>query len=585
MQTPFITWTKNHLLKKTYLLLLGVSSIACVMLFLLFIGIQTWRIANSIQKLQFTKAATQAKISRYVIKPVSFLTFRQVAEIEITDLVLKNISNVPHTVEKFSQAYQASLQQETPDQELHLSQILQEITTDLKKIDQQCQKSVINKFLALPPCQHINTLAPFLNDFTQVTSYFSQGKHEVIVLLQNNHELRATGGFIGSFATISIENGIITTIRIDDIYEPDGQFSGFIVAPPGVKEFLSSGKGLRLPDANWHPDFPSSCQQILRFFALGNRTQIDGVVAINLSLIENILGITGGIPLFDYGVTVNRDNISSLARAERSEFFAGSYQKPNFLNALFTHLKIRIESLPPQKMKELITTLQTAVETKDIMIYSTNDQVQSVFEKYQLSGNIPPLLENATLSNTLEFVTNTPNTSHKIPDLSSPSVTPDLFYLFESNVGINKANKHISREVTIDIEDYRTTVTILFANNNIPGSTIDHDLGYVNYQRLLIPETYHVESLFVDGQELEKNDISSILNIHQLPMKQIGFLVTVPIQKQTLLQITLSHPPLASPLQLLIPKQPGLPSTPYQIHFNDTTTSFLLEKNTFVQFP
>lgn len=52
-----------------------------------------------------------------------------------------------------------------------------------------------------------------------------------LVLLQNNMELRATGGFIGSFALITFENGKLIDANVFDVYSADGQLKGY-VAPP-----------------------------------------------------------------------------------------------------------------------------------------------------------------------------------------------------------------------------------------------------------------------------------------------------------------------------------------------------------------
>lgn len=43
-----------------------------------------------------------------------------------------------------------------------------------------------------------------------------------LVLLQNNNEIRPTGGFPGSYAALTIDKGKITDFKVDDVYNPDG---------------------------------------------------------------------------------------------------------------------------------------------------------------------------------------------------------------------------------------------------------------------------------------------------------------------------------------------------------------------------
>ncbi|MDP1743836.1 MAG: DUF4012 domain-containing protein, partial [Candidatus Amesbacteria bacterium] len=44
---------------------------------------------------------------------------------------------------------------------------------------------------------------------------------DYVVLLQNNTELRATGGFMGSYARLRFRNGTLQSTKFEDIYEPD----------------------------------------------------------------------------------------------------------------------------------------------------------------------------------------------------------------------------------------------------------------------------------------------------------------------------------------------------------------------------
>src|SRR5579859_7780532 len=101
-----------------------------------------------------------------------------------------------------------------------------------------------------------------LDDINTLAQILLTNTHRYVILFQNSEELRATGGFMGSYALVELQNGRLTKLDIQDIYQPDGQFYGFVEAPPGVKDYLSSGKGLRLPDANWSPDFPTSAAAI-----------------------------------------------------------------------------------------------------------------------------------------------------------------------------------------------------------------------------------------------------------------------------------------------------------------------------------
>ena len=49
------------------------------------------------------------------------------------------------------------------------------------------------------------------------------GRRKYAILFQNNMEIRATGGFIGSFGILNFENGKLYDLAIYDVYDADGQ--------------------------------------------------------------------------------------------------------------------------------------------------------------------------------------------------------------------------------------------------------------------------------------------------------------------------------------------------------------------------
>ena len=63
-------------------------------------------------------------------------------------------------------------------------------------------------------------------------------KKSYLFLLQNNMELRATGGFIGSYALAIFENGRLLDFQVEDVYTADGQLKGHVEPPEPIKKYL-----------------------------------------------------------------------------------------------------------------------------------------------------------------------------------------------------------------------------------------------------------------------------------------------------------------------------------------------------------
>jgi hypothetical protein len=79
------------------------------------------------------------------------------------------------------------------------------------------------------------------------------GPRKFLFLFQNNQEIRATGGFIGSYGILDISNGRIKKLFVDDIYNPDGQLKAKIIPPEPIQKMSAAWT---MHDANWFPDFP-----------------------------------------------------------------------------------------------------------------------------------------------------------------------------------------------------------------------------------------------------------------------------------------------------------------------------------------
>ena len=373
-------------------------------------------------------------------------------------------------------------------------------------------------------------------DYLSILEELLTGEENFIILLQNSDELRASGGFMGSYARVEIVDGVVKNFYIQDIYEADGQFAGRVEAPPGVREYLSGEQGMRLPDANWEADFPQAAKQILVYFALGKEKQIDHVVAINATFFNQVLQNLGQIYVPDYQVNIDFNNFSAVARADRQEFFPGSKQKTNFLTAAFTQIKIRLSQLTFREKVNLFKVVKVNLAAKNILFYSSQENLQNIFLKNNWAGAL--------------------------------NIDRDWYlYLLESNVGVNKANAQVSREVKINLDEEQIEIT--WHNQN-------SDQEYINYQRVILPTTVKVTKITQDRQEVTLKDEEIITNSLGQDFKQIGFLAPVAPQQKSTVTIQLINHSTNQPINLYLIKQSGLAATPYTIRYNQMQVDWFI---------
>lgn len=215
-----------------------------------------------------------------------------------------------------------------------------------------------------------------------------------LVLFQNHHELRATGGFIGSVAIVDVQRGKITNIEVPPggSYDFKGQLDTYVKAPLPLQMVNARWE---FQDANWFPDFPASAQKAAWFYEHSRGATVDGVIAVNASVLERLLHTIGPIKNDQYGVVLSATNaLDTLQTIVESGPDKAKNQPKAIIGSvlnqiLSNHLEPSAEQLVP-----LITELFAALTQKEIQIYTTDAKAQVQFAALGWTGEITKTAAN-----------------------------------------------------------------------------------------------------------------------------------------------------------------------------------------------
>lgn len=119
----------------------------------------------------------------------------------------------------------------------------------------------------------------------------------IAVLFLNTSEMRPGGGFLGSFADITIRNGSLEHMEVRDINEIDRTLQKNIVPPKPLAGLVSRW---RSADSNWFFDFRDSAEKTLSLFDAADFYARDGVkfdaaIAVTPRVLADILSVAGPI--------------------------------------------------------------------------------------------------------------------------------------------------------------------------------------------------------------------------------------------------------------------------------------------------
>ena len=227
-------------------------------------------------------------------------------------------------------------------------------------------------------------LAEFNSSFdTALIMLGDKVPHTYLVLFQNNHELRATGGFIGSYIIIDMNDGALTKMEAKDVYESDGQLTAVVESPLGIDQ-VSDRWFMR--DANYSPDFPTSAEQIMWFLEHSQGPSADTVIAIDQTVIERLLELTGEIRLENFPFQIRSSNFNQII----------SYYIEAKLSETTTPKQLLFDFIPVFKEKffnverfeELIAVLGEMVDSGHIQVYSKDAEIQKLAERLKIDGRM-----------------------------------------------------------------------------------------------------------------------------------------------------------------------------------------------------
>ena len=281
-----------------------------------------------------------------------------------------------------------------------LAEGAREIKTKLPKFQRE-----IAAFSALAPAANLQALLQdhFVeadlwlgraDNFLEALSRYADLPEErhLLVLFQNPSEMRATGGFIGSYADVIISRGRVAAIDVRDIYDPDGQRDEKIV-PPKSLQAITVRWGVR--DANWFFDFPTSAKKILdlmeRSKMYSERAVVfDGAIAVNTLLIEDLLRIAGPIEMPEYHQVIDENNFLTEVQKEvesgPDKYIRGEPKR--ILKLLAPRLLERMKVLSEDEAKQLFKTLAYRARNKDVQIYFRDSALESFFDDLGVSGSV-----------------------------------------------------------------------------------------------------------------------------------------------------------------------------------------------------
>ncbi|MFA5131097.1 MAG: DUF4012 domain-containing protein [Patescibacteria group bacterium] len=239
---------------------------------------------------------------------------------------------------------------------------------------------------------------PALTKLLPALGGYPQGS-EFLILLQNNDELRPTGGFIGVIGLATTKNGEIITLSTDDSYHLDMPAVGkWQLEPPVPIQKYLGVENWYLRDANWVPDWPLAAQKINQIYtgeslATGQAApNFTGTIAINPDFISDLLRLVG--PINVKGEDYTADNFQELLQYNVEVAYKdrniSSWDRKDIINEMLAELKTRLFNLPTKDWGGLIKIIENNIAAKNIQLYFADANLESLVKDLGADGEVRP---------------------------------------------------------------------------------------------------------------------------------------------------------------------------------------------------
>ncbi|TMC94379.1 MAG: DUF4012 domain-containing protein [Chloroflexi bacterium] len=332
----------------------------------------------------------------------------------------------------------------------------------------------------------IDQILPTLNDIQTQSHLFSldalpasisaHQRAQVVQLMQLIPQAQATGGFTGQYGELSIKGGRMAPFSLRDIslveYVDNSPTLGQLALPQYRSWWPFANWGLR--DSNLSADFPTSAQIAIKKYKSEVGHNVDGVILFTPILVQHVLQVIGPIHIGGYNDTITAQNVEerlhyyqqdNAGLAKQAVYQPGdttTSSRKRFTSLLAHMLLDRVRHAPPDEILAIARQALHDLKTKDLQIYVTNPQVESVLEKFGDAAQV------------------------------DRSTTHDGLYVVQANVSASKASQFVRTimhdTVTLNTDGGATHIMQLRLVYNQVGPVYGYDT-YHDYVRVYVPPT------------------------------------------------------------------------------------------------
>lgn len=226
-----------------------------------------------------------------------------------------------------------------------------------------------------------------------------EGGRRYLVIALNNGELLPGGGLVTAAGVVPVTSGTNGPIGFTDSngWLPAAQALGVpYIQPPGpLQRYLLRHFSWNLLVSNWDPDFPTWAQQALEFYEItGGKQDVDGVIAVDLVVLEQLLTVTGpktmDVPGRGPFTFTAANAVLELERMTRPAYVPVSEgdDRKSIIGDLAELIVADMQQLPAGKWGDAVRVVRRLADQRHIQLLSFDAAEQSLIREAGWDGRL-----------------------------------------------------------------------------------------------------------------------------------------------------------------------------------------------------
>jgi hypothetical protein len=223
----------------------------------------------------------------------------------------------------------------------------------------------------------------------------AEGPRHYLLVVQNNAESRATGGFIGSYAVMTAENG---KVDVGEMIRA-GNWNAAVRADPNAKleapldylaRYTQFAPKTTIQNINMSPDFPSVAAALTSLSTAAGVGPIDGVMSVDPAGLAALLELSGPVNVesWPYG-EINAGNVVNVTLRDAYEKFDDkSPERADFLGDVAKAAVDQATSGSLGKPAQIAKVLGKAAHSGHLTLAFTRPEEQRVAEELGVAQNM-----------------------------------------------------------------------------------------------------------------------------------------------------------------------------------------------------